>query len=455
MNRFLKKFTVFIVALVFASVLQIVTTPRPVEADEPESYVIQELDKTWSAKYVLSVGNTARYHRIEVPSDGRVTLSVRCYCPTLYTTIYDQNLETIIMRRTYLGGGTEASYKSKNYVFSLSAGIYYVKINNSNSESNALYQLAGRFVQYGSTDKAHNTPDDPVVLTVNKATVASITRTDTEDWFKVTIPLTGKVTFNVNSCNNTLLFELYNSTQSSQLLSETISGGTYTKAVTKQFTQTLNNGVYYLHFTNETSVSTYQGKYSVQVNATVPVTPAKPTSLKATLKAYNKIGISWTAAKNADSYVLQYKKSTDSAYKLYKTKKGSTQYVTFSKLTPGVLYVFRLRSYNSSSKRYSAWTSTVSLRTLAKPVISSVAKKTSSTVQLTWNAVTGASGYQISVTTKNNTYKVVATVSNKNVSRQIKVNKNVVRYYRVRAFRYVNSKKVFTPWSAYKSFTLS
>ena len=78
----------------------------------------------------------------------------------------------------------------------------------------------------------------------------------------------------------------------------------------------------------------------------------------------------------------------------------------------------------------------------------------SKTAKITWEKVSGASGYEIySATSKNGKYKKVmtikkgGTVSYKNT----KLKKGKTYYYKVRAYRTVNGKKVYGAYSSVKS----
>lgn len=76
------------------------------------------------------------------------------------------------------------------------------------------------------------------------------------------------------------------------------------------------------------------------------------------------------------------------------------------------------------------------------------------TVKVSWNKVSGASGYQImtggnsSMTVDDATY--TTTGSSKSIS-YTRSKKAFTRYFKVRAYKTVNGKKVYGSWSAVKS----
>lgn len=76
-------------------------------------------------------------------------------------------------------------------------------------------------------------------------------------------------------------------------------------------------------------------------------------------------------------------------------------------------------------------------------------------MKLSWKNINGESGYQIARSKyKSKSFTVVKTVSAKYSSAKIKTTKGKIYYYKVRAYRTVNGKKVPGPWSAVKSYKL-
>lgn len=74
-------------------------------------------------------------------------------------------------------------------------------------------------------------------------------------------------------------------------------------------------------------------------------------------------------------------------------------------------------------------------------------------LKFTWKKVTGASGYQIYRSTKNSSgYKLSKTITSGSTTsftdKNVKFNKTY--YYKIRAYRTVNGKKVYSAWSAVK-----
>ncbi|MBQ8306316.1 MAG: fibronectin type III domain-containing protein [Blautia sp.] len=455
MKKNIRYLRMFLLALLLVTLVQVPVTSTLVKADNIVSKAVS-LDGTQSIEYKLAKGTTSQYHKIVIPTDGRLTLKIQSMAPTLYAELFTRDLSTRLSSKEWLGGHSTASPATESFIMSLTAGTYYLRMSNSNNESAAPYKLQASFTTYNSKDTANNSFDKPVTLTLNTTMNASFTRTDPEDWFKVTMTTAADATFKFTSYNNTLQYELYNQSGSKQLKSGTISGGTAASPKSASFTvKGLEAGVYYLHTRNNTAETAGQNKYAVVVNVVSTVVPGAPTNVKSTpVNNYRTLQISWTRSANASRYVVYFRKSTTSKYTTYTTKQADTNQVTFSKLAPGTKYYFKVRAYNTSSRKYSGFSNIVSDYTLKQAAIPTVKKSTSTTVQLNWTKVPKSAGYQISVSTSKDTAKVVGTLGASSLASKVKVTKNKALYYRIRAFRNSNGKKLYAPWSSPRVFTL-
>ncbi len=92
---------------------------------------------------------------------------------------------------------------------------------------------------------------------------------------------------------------------------------------------------------------------------------------------------------------------------------------------------------------------------ITKMNLPTVTKYNNSKVQVKWKKVEGASGYQIARSVyKTRNYSIVKTVNDKYIGYKIDTKKNKTYYYKVRAYKIINGKKTYAPWSNYKSFRL-
>lgn len=194
---------------------------------------------------------------------------------------------------------------------------------------------------------------------------------------------------------------------------------------------------------------------------------AAPATVKANLTAangqqagYDDIKVTWTAAKNstADGYRVNYKKGTGSYVngKFY-TGSGSR---TVANLEDGYKYTFNVTPYviinddifATGTKCFSNKTKTASTYTLKKVALNNFAKSNGK-VKVAWKNINGETGYQISKAAKKTGTSIVATVATTTgTSKLINATKGKTYYYKVRAYKTVDGKKIFGPWSAVKAY---
>ena len=184
---------------------------------------------------------------------------------------------------------------------------------------------------------------------------------------------------------------------------------------------------------------------------------AAPSKVSTNLyKNYDSLKVSWSKVAGADGYYVYYKKSTWKSYQ----KLGTTTALSYSKakLTDGAQYKFAVYPYmNIGDQKYMTKNSKSSdyvytLKKLNKP---GVKKSSRSFVRVSWNNIPGESGYQIArskSSTKN--FKIVKRVSKNYKSTKIKTPRYKKYYYKVRAYKTVNGKRIYGPWSSGKSYRL-
>ncbi|MBR4752198.1 MAG: fibronectin type III domain-containing protein, partial [Thermoguttaceae bacterium] len=117
----------------------------------------------------------------------------------------------------------------------------------------------------------------------------------------------------------------------------------------------------------------------------------------------HSIEVAWKAVKNASGYQVSYSVG-NSSDRTYEYVDAETTRFSVSKLTPGTSYTVRvvalgdgLDTQNSKDTSYKKIT-TKSLETLATPTITSSTSDKRS-IAFSWNAVTGATLYEVSYTT--------------------------------------------------------
>ena len=168
-----------------------------------------------------------------------------------------------------------------------------------------------------------------------------------------------------------------------------------------------------------------------------------PAYVNAVSNGYNSIQISWNYVSGASGYeVYRYNSSRRTYVTVGETK--STVY-TDAGLTTGKTYYYKVRAYATvgSTKIYSNYTTPV----YAKPILSTPTNLTatrlgSRNIKLTWDRVSGASGYEV--------YRIGYGVIKRTTASSYtntRLSKRKTYYYKVRAYRMVGRSKVYSGWT--------
>ena len=160
---------------------------------------------------------------------------------------------------------------------------------------------------------------------------------------------------------------------------------------------------------------------------------------------YNSITLSWSGVSGADGYEV-YVASGSSWKKLATT---SSKTYTHANLKINTTYKYRVRAYDKGLFRttYGKYSSTVSAKTALSAVTGGkVSSATATGFKLSWNKVSGATGYQLYLYTGGKwVYKYKTTTNSKTVTGAKLGSKY---YFRIRAYRTVSGKNYYGPFSS-------
>lgn len=184
-------------------------------------------------------------------------------------------------------------------------------------------------------------------------------------------------------------------------------------------------------------------------------TLSKPT-VKASSSSYNSNKLSWNKVTGSSGYEVLRATSKTGTYKSVKTiTSGSTVSYTDKSLATGTTYYYKVRAYRTVDKKkvYSSYSSVVS----AKPVLKTPSVKLTSgskKATIKWEKISGASGYEVyRATSKSGKYSKIKTITKNSTVSYVNssLTKNKTYYYKVRAYRTVNGKKIYSSYSVAKS----
>ena len=187
------------------------------------------------------------------------------------------------------------------------------------------------------------------------------------------------------------------------------------------------------------------GKYTGSKTLYFTIGPKNPTSVKAALYGHDDVKVTWSKVSGASGYRVYFKKSTSSTWSS-KTTTGTS--MKLSNLADGKKYDIKVVAYKTTGgyRCYNGGKST-SIYTLKK-IAGVTAKKSGTKVKVSWTNISGETGYQISRSTKKSGTNIIATYKTTSGKyKTVSATKGKTYYYKIRAYRVVNGKKIYSPWS--------
>ena len=187
-------------------------------------------------------------------------------------------------------------------------------------------------------------------------------------------------------------------------------------------------------------------------SGTKSATPAlnKPVLNSVAKTGYNSIQLKWSKVAGANGYQIWRYDAKSKKYTLIKTvTNGSTVSWKNTGLKTGTKYTYKIKAYRTvdGKKVLSIYSGTkAATPVLTAPVIAKLTPGSKS-ITVKWNKVAGANGYKIfRSTAKNGKYTCVKTISKGGTLswKNTKLKKGQRYYYKVKAYRIVDKKYVYS-----------
>jgi len=326
--------------------------------------------------------------------------------------------------------GYEISYsKGSSTTYTILRSVTTLNTNHTGLSVNTVFNYRVRAYRMAGTTKVYSgysdvksiatPPSAPVIKAVSKS-IDTITLT----WTKV-VNATGYVVY-VNGVENSVIND-------GNTISTDISG--------------LNLGESY-----DFSLVAKNGELSSTPSAIVKATPipGSVSNFKVSDMNFNRLSLSWDSVEGADHYDV-YQGTSSTAVN---TKVGSVSETSFSTTTPlnfNTVYYYKVIPVTVNGISGVVSTIINGKTAIKSPVDFSVASPTASSADLSWSAVEGAAGYEISYSKgSSTTYTILRSVTTLNTN-HTGLSVNTVFNYRVRAYRMAGTTKVYSGYSDVKS----
>ncbi|MFJ8263984.1 InlB B-repeat-containing protein [Rummeliibacillus sp. NPDC094406] len=200
-------------------------------------------------------------------------------------------------------------------------------------------------------------------------------------------------------------------------------------------------------------------KKETTVYASFTKNPSPVKGLAASSSAYDSIILKWQQVADADGYILYRSESRNGKYTQIATnqKKSNVQFID-QKLTTGKQYFYKVKAYKKKDSIiiYSTDSSSISAKPkLSKPAKFAIDNFSGKSIKLSWEMTNGATGYEIyrgdhKSMHNSNIVTIKSGKTNYYIEKRVKAGKSYD--YKVRAYRTVNGKKVYSDFSIIKTF---
>lgn len=406
----------------------------------------------------ISSSSDKDYYKIKMSKAGYLQLkfehknnqsTASCYNVVLYNK---DNSEIYKFTST----GTETSFTSCK--LGLAAGEYYVCVSQASTLYTGDYTICMTQKAASGWETENNgdwaSADN---IKVGKAVNGVITGyTSDEDCYRFTLTKAQYINFSlahekINDAGRSWYVTLYNANGKRVSRKDddhiySYAGSTYTESKAVK----LSKGTYYLKV-QAFAKNAVEKEYTLCVNK-IENRKTSVTSVKST--AYNKLKVSWKVVPAATSYQIYRCTAKDGDYQNIKTINSvGTSSWTDGSVKTGKTYYYKIKTVvkTQNGEQTSGFSNVKSAKAVPAKTTLKAKASDAKNVKLTWSKVKGASGYEIyRSNSKDGKYSKVKTISKGSTTsyKNGKLKKSTTYYYKIRAYRKVNGKKVYGSYSS-------
>lgn len=397
------------------------------------------------------------YYKIKMSKAGYLQIkfghknsqsTASCYNVVLYNK---DNSEIYKFTNT----GTETSYTSCK--LGLDAGEYYVCVSQASTLYTGDYTIClTQKVASGWETENNGDWASADNIQVGKAVKGVITGySSDEDYYRFTLTKAQYINFSlahekINDAGRSWYVTLYNANAKRGYQDYdhiySYAGSTYTESSAVK----LSRGTYYLKV-QAFAKNAVDKEYTLCVNK-IGNKKTSVTSVKST--AYNKLKVSWKVVPAAASYQVYRSTKKDGDYQNIKTIDSvGTSSWTDSSVKTGKTYYYKIKVVvkTQNGNQTSGFSNVKSAKAVPAKTTLKAKASNAKNVKLTWSKVKGANGYEIyRSNSKDGKYQKVKTISKGGTTsyKDGKLKKSTTYYYKIRAYRKVDRKKVYGSYSS-------
>lgn len=416
-------------------------------------------DKAYKGSIKNSVDED--YYKVNVASNGYVKLNLKHSATTTdsvyYIRFYNSDLNQVYYDRVV---GTQNKYQTS--AIGLKKGTYYVKISAVNTYTGTYELMVDATKASGWETEINNDKSAANKITVGKS-VKGVNNgsyagvTDSYDYYKFSL---SKATYinvgveheKINGTSTLWAVHIYDS--KGNYLDDFSASYMYVKE-SDEYSETkvtkLPKGTYYIKVYGHTEAADEQ--YKLTVNK---IEKKAPTITSVESTQYNRMKVTWKPVAGATKYEIYRSTSKNGSYKKVATITDMSETSwTDKKVKTGTTYYYKMKSVIEANKTLkSGYSKAKSAKCV--PAAPNVSLKSSKKNQMkvSWKKVSGASGYEVyRASSKKGKYTKVTTIKKGKTASYTdkKVKSGKKYYYKVRAYKTVGGKKVYSKYSEIES----
>lgn len=397
----------------------------------------------------ISVADEKDYYTVTLSKPGFLTLTYQSKS-LRYSSVelFDEDLVNIIWSgKTY--GSSDQNPKTITVKLALEAGTYQIAVSGYWTavyhDYTGDYRLKTSFTATNNQEKEpNNTFEKAGTLKANTWLTGFISKTDSCDYYKVTVPFKQKVTLNFISKIDRVYVELW--TKDYKLLkSEMVSGGNEETPKTFEYQETLNKGTYYIKVypDNRDYAGLYRVKFACKMTSTVKVSSIKITGNKKVAAGSSFTLKATVSPSNATNKAVKWTSSNTSIATVSSSGKVTTK-------LPGKTVITATAKDGSGAKK----TCTVIVLPRKHGTLAT-AKIASKKAIVIWNKQKNVSGYQIQYCT-NSSFNGAKTIKKGSGYDNVTLtNLKKAKYYvRIRSYKTIGSNTYYGAWSSSKTVNM-
>ncbi len=198
---------------------------------------------------------------------------------------------------------------------------------------------------------------------------------------------------------------------------------------------------------------TYYGPYSDEFTESTKVNTATNLNLKT--RNANSLTLSWNKVSKADGYRIYRLDTKTDTYKLVNTIYGNSIIsYTDTNRASATNYYYKVKAFKSINgvKHYGNYSPRLKATTRPSQPNLSLRSTTSKSIKSSWTKISkGTTVYEVRMSTsKNGTFKTIGTTKNTSFTKN-NLKKGKAYYFKIRAYKVVDGKKIYSLYSSVKS----